>query len=358
MELKLAENIRAFRKERSLTQEQLAEVLGVTVGAVYKWEAKLSQPELSLIMAMADFFDTSVDVLLGYEMRNNQLRTVVERLRTYCHAKDVDGISEAEKALKKYPNSFEVVYWSAALYRTRTFGQEKEKRAWQHRALELLERARVLLPQNTDPEIGEQTLYGQMAEVYLDMGEGERAVELLKEHNAGRIFQDVIGFTLAGQCNRPDEALPYLSEALLENTTSMIRIIMGYLNVFQPKEDYESEEAILRWGIQMFSGLKKDKRPNSFDKVNSVFHVFLAYVQMKNGDKKTARVSLSCAKEIADSFDKAPEYDLRVVRFVTLKKQASAFDDFGETARKSIENTLDAIGDEELSALWEEVDGE
>lgn len=39
MDLKLAENIRSFRKQRSLTQEQLAEVLGVTVSAVYKWEA-------------------------------------------------------------------------------------------------------------------------------------------------------------------------------------------------------------------------------------------------------------------------------------------------------------------------------
>ena len=34
MEIKLAESIRTFRKERSLTQEQLAEVLGVTVGAM------------------------------------------------------------------------------------------------------------------------------------------------------------------------------------------------------------------------------------------------------------------------------------------------------------------------------------
>ena len=42
MEMTLSKNIRAFRKQRSLTQEQLAEVLGVTPGAVYKWEAKLS----------------------------------------------------------------------------------------------------------------------------------------------------------------------------------------------------------------------------------------------------------------------------------------------------------------------------
>ena len=64
MVTKLSENIRKFRKERGLTQEQLAEVLGVTVGAVYKWEARLSQPELSMVMELADFFDTSVDVRL------------------------------------------------------------------------------------------------------------------------------------------------------------------------------------------------------------------------------------------------------------------------------------------------------
>ncbi|MBR0135514.1 MAG: helix-turn-helix transcriptional regulator, partial [Clostridia bacterium] len=79
--MKLAENIRSFRKERSLTQEQLAEVLGVTPGAVYKWEAKLSMPELNLIMEMADFFDTSVDMLLGYEMKDNRLEATVKRLQ-------------------------------------------------------------------------------------------------------------------------------------------------------------------------------------------------------------------------------------------------------------------------------------
>ena len=36
MKMMLAENIRAFRRERSLTQEQLSEALGVTAGAVYK----------------------------------------------------------------------------------------------------------------------------------------------------------------------------------------------------------------------------------------------------------------------------------------------------------------------------------
>ena len=43
MDLSLSENIRSFRKQRKMTQEKLAEALGVTVGAVYKWESGVSQ---------------------------------------------------------------------------------------------------------------------------------------------------------------------------------------------------------------------------------------------------------------------------------------------------------------------------
>lgn len=39
MQIRLAENIRALRRQHRFTQEQLAESLGVTPGAVYKWEA-------------------------------------------------------------------------------------------------------------------------------------------------------------------------------------------------------------------------------------------------------------------------------------------------------------------------------
>ena len=69
MKLSLSENIRSFRKQRKMTQEKLAEALGVTVGAVYKWESGQSQPELNLLVEMADFFDISVDALLGYRIK-------------------------------------------------------------------------------------------------------------------------------------------------------------------------------------------------------------------------------------------------------------------------------------------------
>ena len=203
MKMMLAENIRAFRKERSLTQEQLSEALGVTAGAVYKWEAKLSIPELELIIQMADFFDTSVDVLLGYEVKDNRLEATVKRLQEYRRSKDWDGLAEAEKALKKYPHSFQIVNASAALYRA--FGFESGDKALFHRALELLEQSRLLLSQNEDPQISEQTIYGRIAQTYLGLGETDKAIELWKTHNADGVFSPQIGHILA-QSDHLEEA--------------------------------------------------------------------------------------------------------------------------------------------------------
>ena len=92
MDIKLAENIRKFRKERRLTQEQLAEVLGVTTGAVHKWESGMSIPDIGLIVEMADFFDTSVDVLLGYKMKDNHIKTTIERMEEMCRNSDREAL--------------------------------------------------------------------------------------------------------------------------------------------------------------------------------------------------------------------------------------------------------------------------
>lgn len=355
METKLAENIRTFRKERALTQEQLAEVLGVTVGAVYKWEAKLSQPELTMIMTMADFFDTSVDVLLGYEMKDNRRQATVDRLKKYYHDKDREGLREAEKALKKYPNDFNIVYSSATLYRL--FGFEGREKALQRRSLELLEYARMLLPQNTDPEISELTIYGNMAEGYLDLGEADRAVELWKKHNAGGIYSDRIGLALAADCGRGEEALPFLSESLLKNTVSIIHTVMGYINVFFDQKNYDCAREILLWSVGLLSGLKDGDRPDAFDKVHAAFFVFLGYTRIKSGDIDAARQDLSRAKKLAERFDDVPDYSMEAIRFVSPGRRACAYDDIGETAMSGIQNALDSLGDGDLSALWKEISG-
>ena len=61
----LGKRIAALRKEKGLTQEQLAEKVGVSAQAVSKWENDVSCPDITLLPLLADLFDVSVDELLG-----------------------------------------------------------------------------------------------------------------------------------------------------------------------------------------------------------------------------------------------------------------------------------------------------
>ena len=352
MKMMLAENIRAFRKARSLTQEQLSEALGVTAGAVYKWEAKLSTPELELIIQMADFFDTSVDVLLGYEVKDNRLETTVKRLQEYRRSKDWDGLAEAEKALKKYPHSFQIVSESAALYRA--FGFDSGDKALFRRALELLEQSRLLLPQNEDPQISEQTIYGRLAQTYLGLGETDKAIELWKTHNADGVYSPRIGHILA-QSDHIEEAVPFLSEALLKLVSDLITTIIGYVNVYLNHGDHASAQAILHWGISLLQGLREGGKPNYFDRVSAVLLVALAGSQHLSGQGEAARDTLKKAKELAAFFDASPSYDESDIRFVGRIEGASAYDDLGATAMDGVRNAVSQFENEEFTALWSAV---
>ena len=100
MTTNLAENIRKIRKGKGLTQEQLAEALGVTTGAVYKWEAEKSLPEIGMLIEIADFFDMSVDRLLGYEVRINDKENMLKRINQLVYQRNLREVEkEAEKVL-------------------------------------------------------------------------------------------------------------------------------------------------------------------------------------------------------------------------------------------------------------------
>jgi len=54
--MELGTNIKQLRKERNLTQEDLAECLGVSPQTVSKWENNLSMPDISCLPVLADYF--------------------------------------------------------------------------------------------------------------------------------------------------------------------------------------------------------------------------------------------------------------------------------------------------------------
>ena len=72
MYVKIGEKIKALRKRDDITQEYLAEVLGVTNQAVSKWESENSYPDIEYISPIANFFNVTIDYLFDHDTSGKQ----------------------------------------------------------------------------------------------------------------------------------------------------------------------------------------------------------------------------------------------------------------------------------------------
>ena len=79
---KINEQIAFLRKQKGLTQEELAGVLGVTNQAVSKWESAQCCPDIQLLPDIAKLFDVSVDELLGYK-KTDGLGDICLKIKDY-----------------------------------------------------------------------------------------------------------------------------------------------------------------------------------------------------------------------------------------------------------------------------------
>ena len=353
MELTLAENIRAFRKERRLTQEQFAEAMGVTVGSVYKWETGQTTPELGMLVDIADFFDISMDVLLGYRVKDNRISAIEERIREYCRSRNPEALSEAEKALKKYPNSFKVVHGCALVYDF--FGIGSKDHSETRRALELYEQAKLLISQNHDSEINEQTINGEIANAWMLLGEYEKSIELMKRNNAGGIYSDSIGLVLALYLKNFDEAEPFLSGALLLHTIHLVDSVIGYALVLTNRGNYRIAMKMLSDLMDYLSPLKEGDKADYTDKIMANMYAVMAHVYMLEGKKKEATRCLQEALTMVRQFDSAPDYGIRNLRYPTSHNDIILNDGLGAMAADSMETILRLMDNQELYRMWKEM---
>ena len=356
MKVLLAQKLREFRKKQGLTQEQLAEAMGVTVGAVSKWESGSSTPDISIILELADFFETSVDVLLGYTQQSASLEGSVCRLRDLRVQKEYEAaFREAEKALKRFPNNFQVVYESARIYQLA--GLERCDKAALARCQQLYRRSLELISQNEDREIGPVSIYIAIADAMHSAGDVEGALKLLKEYNVEGVNNVEIGTILAKEKETSQEALNYLTRALLSAETSMLQFSVGYANACLHLDRPAQALEFNRLLYQFIQGLKEPGKASYLDKSQVILLVLNVFACFQLGDRERTKEYLRQARQLALRFDAAPSYGLEHHKFITLQRDAAAYDDFGPTAIEGVETQLkdnesDYPG---LWALWEEV---
>ncbi len=107
MKLNLGNNIKKYRKEKNMTQEALAECLGVSFQAISRWENGTTYPDIEFIPALANLFGISTDELLGYnlfEIEKN-VRAIVDENCKYRASDPAKAESILREGLKQYPGN-------------------------------------------------------------------------------------------------------------------------------------------------------------------------------------------------------------------------------------------------------------
>lgn len=117
--LNLSDNIIRLRHEKKLTQEELADFMGVTKASVSKWEKGLNTPDLLLLPQLAAYFDVTVDELIGYEaqLSSEQIRRQYAELsKDFAALPFADVIEKARALAHEYYACYPFLLQLSVLY--------------------------------------------------------------------------------------------------------------------------------------------------------------------------------------------------------------------------------------------------
>lgn len=167
------------RKEKNLTQEELAKEMGVSKSSVSKWETGQTYPDIYLLPELATFFNISIDYLMGYEpqLTKEQIKDIYVELSKRFGSEDFEVVfKDYEELVKKYYSSISFILQMATLLLNyANFAFESRQTEILHYIITLTQRVKQE-SKEPFPIIQANTLE---AYCYLQLQEFDKTLELL-----------------------------------------------------------------------------------------------------------------------------------------------------------------------------------
>lgn len=174
--------IKTLRKERDITQEQLAEYLGISSRAVSQWECEKTMPDISQLPVLANLFEVTTDYLLGVNVdeKSKMINDIIEQARKLTIAgKHTEATSVLRDGINKYPNNHEIMRdlaWS--LWHERDLPGNNN--AYEVTTDEIIKYSEIILDKSTDTEIRNDAIY-LLCLTYPSANKADKATELAQK---------------------------------------------------------------------------------------------------------------------------------------------------------------------------------
>lgn len=178
--MNLGLNIKKYRLEKEMTQEELAEYTGVSSRAISRWENGITYPDILLLPILANIFEVTVDELLDVDVykKEQDIKSILKKDDEYTHIGNLDkSIELLRQALKKYPNNYNIMNNLMnslfCYYCAKTEGRE-------HLLNEAKELAEKILSKSDEKNIRESAIQ-TLVYVYPKTNELDKAIELINK---------------------------------------------------------------------------------------------------------------------------------------------------------------------------------
>lgn len=199
----IGKRIKDLRKKNDLTQEKLADYLGVSYQAVSKWETGVSSPDLSLIAPLTRLLHVSADELLGIEEETDTRYAELEQMHkdTYTSGDLAERWRIANLAVSEYPGDLKCLSWlaDAQYYHAYDFlPDEPDKyRAELEKSVRLSER---ILEDCDDREVRNHML-SNIVVCLSELGRRDEARKYAEQYPEKRNFgqEELLNFCLTGE---------------------------------------------------------------------------------------------------------------------------------------------------------------
>lgn len=236
--MSIGATIKKLRRERDMTQEQLAEFLGITANAVSQWECDRTAPDISQLPVLANIFRVSADVLLGIdvETKDARIEEIYQEIRElWCTGQREQAEKICREGLAQFPDSY-ILMEELAFY----LSYSNNNRARQEESISLFERIRT----TANDDNAKNFAIGNLCELYMKVGKQEVAKQLV-ESIPSPIYkkEDCRLMTLRGE----DWAYELRSQ-IWHEFNSFIWKLRNLTNAFKNKHPlYTEEERLALW---------------------------------------------------------------------------------------------------------------
>jgi transcriptional regulator with XRE-family HTH domain len=235
--MSIGNNIFEFRRQKKLTQAQLAEKLCVTEQSVSKWENDICAPDVSLFPALAKLFGVSIDRIFGFHLDTYD-KEVDVILKEAEEGEDINKTIEIlDGGLHRYPNSDKLKAALAWYYSmlNRMAADEAERKMAVDKAVMLC--GEIIGTSTDNARIDEA--YILLQRIYTELGEYEKALDAVGRLSHEKYHMRITGISsvLAGKKDVSAQ-LKYTEKSLFLCWLTMVQLLKNLTSsLFQTAGD-------------------------------------------------------------------------------------------------------------------------